>query len=106
MTVMDWSPEVIDEWVEDVWPNVEASDGAGLWPSERRPVVSEDRINAAFARTAEAIGLAEGLTLHCLRHSYVTHLKPGGVAAHATFDRWRERGVAGRRGSALFACTG
>jgi DNA-binding Xre family transcriptional regulator len=36
--------------------------------------VSEARINAAFARIRTLAGLPDGLGLHCLRHSYVTHL--------------------------------
>jgi site-specific recombinase XerC len=89
LTVFGWSTEVLSEWIEDIWPTMESA-GAGLWPSERGPLVSEDRINAAFTRSARAAGLPAGLTLHCLRHSYVTHLELSDVAVFASFCTGRD----------------
>lgn len=72
LTVMDWSVEVISEWVEEVlacW----RPDSSGLWPSERHDRVSEDRLNGALSAASDS-GLPSGLSPHCLRHSYVSHL--------------------------------
>jgi site-specific recombinase XerD len=80
LTVFGWSTEVLSEWIEDVWPTMPTA-GVGLWPSERGPLVSGDRIGAAFNRCARAAGLPKELTLHCLRHSYVTHLIEDGFDA-------------------------
>lgn len=45
-----------------------------LWVSERAGRMSLRSINDAFEQVRQAAGLPVELDLHCLRHSYVTHL--------------------------------
>jgi site-specific recombinase XerD len=51
-----------------------AAGGGALWPSERSPRVSLEKISARFAEYRDALGLPDSVSLHSLRHSYITHL--------------------------------
>lgn len=76
LTVFDWSVRVLAQWVEQFRELFDHAAGGGgaLWPSERSARLSMERVDGRFADYREAVGLPEELCLHCLRHSYVTHL--------------------------------
>jgi site-specific recombinase XerD len=74
LTVMPWSTDVLAQWIEDVRPRFNPGASQSLWPSERSLRVGEHHLNARFASLRERLGLPSGMGMHCLRHSYVTHL--------------------------------
>lgn len=45
-----------------------------MWVTERVGRISPRSVNTAFVNARHAAGLPDTLDLHCLRHSYVTHL--------------------------------
>jgi integrase/recombinase XerD len=76
------------DWVVDLLKFWTGPDGRGrlphaersraLWPSERADRIAVGSLSDAFAQLRKAVGLPEELALHCLRHSYVTHLIEAG----------------------------
>lgn len=71
---MDWIVPVLRQWIDDVRPRFDPGKHPALWVTERRSRLDWRGINAAFAEARDAAGLDRQLDLHCLRHSYVTHL--------------------------------
>jgi integrase/recombinase XerC len=80
LTVWDWVPEIVNEWITDYRPFYQAA-GSGLFPSERAARVDLSQINRTFAHYRGAVGLDSALDFHSLRRSYVTHLIEAGFDA-------------------------
>lgn len=84
-TVWKWAAEAVQEYVDEICPVYGYAEAAprhreqnalerAMWPTERDGRVSPDHLTMRFASYREELGLPEELTLHCLRHSYITHL--------------------------------
>lgn len=74
LTVWTWTPEVLEEWFDEVRPLFGTGGNPAAWPSERGLRVGCQRLNSRFVAYREALGLDAGLDFHSLRRSYVTHL--------------------------------
>lgn len=70
----DWVIAGMRQWVERARPIINVGDHPALWLTERLTRVDVKHLDKRFARLRTDAGLASELTLHCLRHSYVTHL--------------------------------
>lgn len=71
----DWALEGLRHWIEQVRPHFsEALSNPAVWINERGTRVNYRSINVRFAAIRDELGLSGALTLHSLRHSYVTHL--------------------------------
>lgn len=84
---MDWIIEVLDHWLARARPQFAPGSHPALWVTERVGRISPRSINDAFVAARIAAGLDEALDLHCLRHSYVTHLIEFGYPARFVQDQ-------------------
>jgi site-specific recombinase XerD len=71
---MDWVVPVLQQWIEEVRPRFGAGNHPALWVTERAGRMSLRAVNEAFSTARAAADLPVELDLHCLRHSYITHL--------------------------------
>lgn len=70
----DWVIAGMRQWVEQARPILNAGGHPALWLTERLSRVSVKHMDKRFHALRSGAGLDPELTLHCLRHSYVTHL--------------------------------
>jgi len=71
---MDWVLPVMDYWLAEVRPKLGPMRHPAVWLTERGTRISVRLMDEAFDEVSDHAGLPSELTLHSLRHSYVTHL--------------------------------
>lgn len=75
-----WWIEGMKQWVEQGRPRFGTHDLDAVWVTERQTRLSAGYLDRRFAEIRAEAGLPQALTLHSLRHSYVTHLIEFGYA--------------------------
>ncbi len=80
----DWVVDLLHSWLSpgrrDYFPTADQS--RALWPSERAPRIHVGTLSDSFTQLRQVAGLPPELGMHCLRHSYVTHLIEAGYDPH------------------------
>lgn len=84
---MDWIVPVLEQWVDEIRPLFAPGRHPALWMTERRGRLSRHCANQAFVHARVAAGLPQELDLHCLRHSYITHLVEFGYPERFVTDQ-------------------
>ncbi len=81
LTVFDWIPDVLKQYLDVARPQYGDTATPWLWPTERGARLSPAAIDLRFARWRGELGWATHIGPHALRHSYVTHLVEDGARA-------------------------
>jgi integrase/recombinase XerC len=77
--VMPWASEALEQYLGEVRPRYEAAAHPAMWLTERGGRISTRQVDDRFAVWRAAAGLPGELSVHSLRHSYVSHLIENGV---------------------------
>jgi integrase/recombinase XerC len=74
LTVFDWGPRVLTQYLQRVRPLYDRDVHPALFLTERGGRLDRAYIGRRFADYRDRLGLARELSPHCLRHSHITHL--------------------------------
>jgi integrase/recombinase XerC len=86
-TVMPWAAEALRQYLQEVRPRYGRAGHPAVWLTERGGRISARQIDDRFAQLRALAGLPDDLSVHCLRHSYVSHLIEDGT--DPLFVQWQ-----------------
>ena len=75
-TVMPWAAQALEEYLAEVRPRYGCDAHPAVWLTVRAARISARQVDDRFAQFRALAGLPPELSVHCLRHSYVSVL-PG-----------------------------
>lgn len=78
-TVMPWAAEALEQYLEQVRPRYGCDRHPAVWLTERGGRISPRQIDDRFAQFRRLADLPDDLSVHSMRHSYVSHLIEDGV---------------------------